>query len=155
MRGIYTDNLPQVSAKKSRGKCLDRGASLVELALVLPLLALLVFGIFQYGMILAAYVSLRHASAIAAREATLFRPPGVPLVAWQPQITAAAVNTLGPTFIPANLGPVLVTQEDIAGPGLGDGIGVQLNYTFPLYFAFVVPRSVNGQYLLSVKTVMK
>jgi hypothetical protein len=57
----------------------NRGQTLVEFALCIPLLALLLFGIIQYGFIFYTYISLKNASAVGARYATLSNPkPTVP-----------------------------------------------------------------------------
>src|SRR2546425_5294128 len=43
------------------------GSTMVEFALTLPLLALMLFGIIQYGFLFAAYITVRNASAVGAR----------------------------------------------------------------------------------------
>lgn len=48
-----------------------RGAAVVEMAVVLPLLLTLVFGIIQYGYIFMVRQSLTHAANEACRVATL------------------------------------------------------------------------------------
>jgi Flp pilus assembly protein TadG len=49
----------------------DNGASAVEFALVLPLLALLLFGIISYGVMLSFRQSLSQAAAEGARAAAV------------------------------------------------------------------------------------
>jgi len=53
----------------SRGRCSsERGAAAVELALVLPILVTLVFGIIQFGRGYNAQISVTSAAREAARE---------------------------------------------------------------------------------------
>ena len=47
----------------------ERGQTLVEFALVLPLLGLLIFGIIQFGIIFNNYVTLTDAARAGARRA--------------------------------------------------------------------------------------
>jgi Flp pilus assembly protein TadG len=55
----------------SRARWLARGQALVEFALVVPLLALLLFAIIQYGFIFNAYMNVRHAAFVTARSVAL------------------------------------------------------------------------------------
>src|SRR5258706_2940428 len=65
------------------------GQSLVEFALTLPLVALLLFGIIQYGFIFSAMLTVRNASAVGARYAVV----GTPSVS---SIQAVAKGAVGP-----------------------------------------------------------
>jgi len=47
------------------------GQAAVELALVIPLLLLLVFGVFEFGRLLNAYLTLQHAAREGARLGVL------------------------------------------------------------------------------------
>ncbi len=49
----------------------QKGQSLVETALILPILLLLVFGITDFGRIFHAYLTLDHAGREAARVASI------------------------------------------------------------------------------------
>ena len=49
----------------------DRGAALVEFALVFPFLALILFGIIEFGLAMNDYQSLRQAAREGAREAVV------------------------------------------------------------------------------------
>ena len=61
-------NLP---ASASRAEQPDRGQSLVEFALVLPVLALILFAIVQFGFLFAGQVGLANAVRDAARTAAV------------------------------------------------------------------------------------
>jgi len=49
----------------------EKGSVLLESAIVLPILMLFVFGIVQFGMLLAAHIAMHNASALAVREAVV------------------------------------------------------------------------------------
>ena len=51
----------------------DRGQTLVEFALVLPLLALLLFGVIQFGIVFNNYIDLTDAVRAGARKAAVSR----------------------------------------------------------------------------------
>ena len=53
-----------------------RGQSLVEFALVLPILMIMVFGIIDFGMGLRSYISLTNATREGARFAAVGNPAG-------------------------------------------------------------------------------
>lgn len=52
----------------------EKGQSLVETALILPILLLLLFGIVDFGRIFHAYLTLDHAGREAARAASITIP---------------------------------------------------------------------------------
>jgi Flp pilus assembly protein TadG len=49
----------------------EKGQSLVEFALIVPILALLLFGIIDFGRIFHAYLTVDHAGREAARAASI------------------------------------------------------------------------------------
>jgi Flp pilus assembly protein TadG len=51
----------------------SRGQALVEFALVLPLLAMLLFGIVQFGIVFNHYIDLTDATRAGARKAAVSR----------------------------------------------------------------------------------
>lgn len=53
-----------------------RGQSLVEFALVLPILLIMIFGIIDFGMGLRSYISLTNATREGARFAAVGNPAG-------------------------------------------------------------------------------
>lgn len=56
---------------------LDRGASLVEFAIVAPFLILLLFGIIEFAWIFAQNLDVRHGAREGARLAAVNYPDGV------------------------------------------------------------------------------
>lgn len=53
----------------------ERGANLVEFALALPVLILMIYGIFSIGLLFQANAGIQHALGEAARYATIFPTP--------------------------------------------------------------------------------
>lgn len=51
----------------------ERGQTLVEFAALMPCLALLLFGIIQFGVVLHDYVTVTDASRVGARKAAVSR----------------------------------------------------------------------------------
>lgn len=54
----------------------DAAQSLVEFALIVPMLLILVFGVIDFGMGLRAYISVAAATREGARYASVGNPPG-------------------------------------------------------------------------------
>lgn len=70
----------------------EDGQALVEFALVLPLLALLLFGVIQFGIALNNYVTLTDAVRAGAREASVSRFSPTPGAQAEDAVRDAAVN---------------------------------------------------------------
>ena len=131
---------------KSHGN--KSGQSLVEFALTLPLLALVLFGICQYGLIFAAIITVRNASAVGARYAVI----GTPSVA---SVQAVATAAVGPMLNVNNVTGVTVDPNATVGSASG-AKSVTVNYSLPLIIPFVVPGKTAGSTLaLSATTVMR
>ena len=52
----------------------ERGAAVIEIAIVLPVLILFIYGIFQIGILFQANAGMQHALGEGARMATLCQP---------------------------------------------------------------------------------
>lgn len=137
--------------KGFQGKCIRSasGSTLIEFALTLPLLALMLFGIIQYGFIFAAYTTVRNASAVAARYATLTSPAPT-----QAQVEALAKQAVGPMLDPTKATPTANMNTTVGG--LPGAKSVQVQYTLKLIIPFVVPGKAKGSSLtLTATTVMR
>lgn len=66
----------------------ERGAVLVEAALVLPILIILILGIVDFGFAFNSYISLRQGTREAARQATVNTAPQPTSGSWNCPITA-------------------------------------------------------------------
>ncbi len=103
-----------MSARKA-GRMNDRGAAAVEMALVLPMLLLLIFGIIDFGRMLNAQITLTEAAREGARASVLGADPTA---------AARAAST--------NLGviPVPTVAACPASPKPTDNATVTTTYTF-------------------------
>ena len=54
----------------------DRGAAAIEMALALPILVSMIYGLFQVGLLYQANAGMQHALGEGARLATLCIPSG-------------------------------------------------------------------------------
>ena len=127
-------------------KTRSAGQSMVEFALVFPLLALLLFGIIQYGFIFSAYMTLRHAANVTARTVGL---AGVSAV----DANAVAQNAVTPMLDSTKLGAVVVNTTTVSTAN--DAYSVQLTYNLPLIIKFVVPGATGNTLVLNARAVYR
>jgi hypothetical protein len=108
-----------MSAGTRRSAHNDSGAAAVEMALVLPLLLLVVFGIIDFGRMLNAQIILTQAAREGARAQALGVPPG-------PPVAAASKGIAGPGSVSVDPGPSCPS-----GPGAaGANATVKASYDF-------------------------
>jgi len=62
---------PRIATRRRAHRANDRGAAMVELALILPILVLLLFGIFEFGRAYNAKITLTHATREGVRVLSL------------------------------------------------------------------------------------
>jgi Flp pilus assembly protein TadG len=72
----------------------ESGASLVEFALVLPVFALLLFGLIDFGLIFGSYITMRNGVESGARSATVnnYTPPTTPNVCMGSGVSTATAE---------------------------------------------------------------
>lgn len=110
-----------------------RGSNLVEFAMTLPLLALLLFAIIQYGFIFNAYMTLRHGMHVAARSLAL---PGVTNSAKD-----LVCGSIKPMLDCSRLGTPTVSNTTV---GSVSSVQVTGSYGLPLIIRYVVPGAVDN-----------
>ena len=76
----------------------QRGQTMVEFAMVLPILALLLFGVIQFGITFNNYVTLTDATRAGARKAAVSREQSNPS-----SLTATAVRSSAANLTQTNL----------------------------------------------------
>lgn len=86
------------------------GASLVEFAIVLPLLVLLLFGIIEFGWLLATNLDVKHGAREGARLAAVDELTGAGDVCARMDVAAISGQTL--------------VSADRTGSSIGDDINV-------------------------------
>jgi Flp pilus assembly protein TadG len=70
----------------------ERGQTMTEFALVLPLLVLLLFGVVQFGIAFNNYLMLTDAVRAGARKGTVARHMTDPVAAVEEQVRAAGTD---------------------------------------------------------------
>jgi len=91
--------------------------SLVEFSMMLPMFLILVFGVFDFGMGLRAYISVAQATREGARFASIGRPPGT--------FTAGGVGDCSGTTSTTTVGKVCTTM---GGLNLANVSSVSVTY---------------------------
>lgn len=100
----------------------EAGAAAVEFGLIMPILFLLIFGIFEFGRAYNAQVSLTGAAREGAREMAI---TGDPVAAEAKVIAAAALETAPTVAIsPASCAPDTDVTVTAVSP---------INYTIPFF----------------------
>jgi Flp pilus assembly protein TadG len=130
--------LPAVITKKRAAFRDQQGQTLVEFALVLPLIAVLLFGVIQFGITFNNYVTLTDAVRAGARKAAVSRQTGDPV-----GNATAAVYSSASDLKSANL---KVSVSSDWQPG--DPVTVTATYPYTINLLGVVVKSGN----LSSKT---
>lgn len=102
----------------SRGDNSERGASLVEFALVAPFLILLVFGIIEFSWVFAQNLNVRHGAREGARLAAVNFVPLVSEACGRMDLVSGASVTIAST--------------DINGGGVGVGDEVAVTMEAPI-----------------------
>ena len=110
----------------------ERGQTMVEFALVVPILCIVLFGIFQFGALYNDYVTLTDATRVGARKAAVSRRDADPAAAAE---TAARNSASGLT--PAKL-VVTVTST---GWEHGDSVTVNASYPYSINLLGVVVKT--------------
>ena len=118
----------------------QKGQSLVEFAMVLPLLVLLLFGITDFGRIFHAYLTIDHAGREAARVASIGKD--------NTTVKSTAVNDA--TGIGLTVGQVEITPATRTS-----GTDVTVTITYPITFLTPVIGSIVGPITLEDTTVMR
>jgi Flp pilus assembly protein TadG len=135
--------MPMMTKSSGHGA---RGSSLVELALTLPLLALLLFSIIQYGFIFAGFITVRNASAVGARHAILRPAPS------DAEVRQAVRDAMSPMLQTTSGNPVINISTVCVGTRC-DAKQVEVVYTLNLLIPFVVPGKNPGGDSISLRAV--
>ncbi|MGJ7919801.1 TadE/TadG family type IV pilus assembly protein [Neobacillus sp. LXY-4] len=120
----------------------EKGQSLVEFALVLPLLLLLLFGIVDFGRVFHAYLTIDHAGREAARVASIGKPDTI--------IKSTAVNY--GVSINLKTDQVTVNPNETAR---SSGDEVEIKIVYPINFLTPIIGDIVGPLTLTDKTVMR
>lgn len=95
----------------------NKGAALVELAIILPLLLLIVFGIFEFGRAMFITNTLNNAAREGARRAAVSSAP-------------ININAFVASSIPFDQTGLVITTSN-STPAPGSGVPVTVTVTLP------------------------
>ena len=127
----------------------ETGQSLVEFSLSALLLAVLLFAIIQYGFLFAAYVTVRNASALGARQYAILMTSGQQ--AYASNVVTFTKSAISP-MLNSSVATVTTGSTVVAG---APAWSVTVNYQLPLIIPFVVPGATNGMRTLTATTVAR
>ena len=102
----------------------ERGQAMAELALVLPILAMLLFGIVQFGIVFHQYITVTDAVRAGARKAVVSRRDASPAAT-----TEAAVRRAASGLDAAKLAVSVTTPS---GWDPGDDVKVCATYPYKI-----------------------
>ena len=122
------------------------GAVFVEALLVLPILLTIVLITIQYGMVLSAEITLKNASAIAARAAIL---DGLT----SSQVEAVARSAVVPS-LKTDAASLQVSVTDTVVNAI-TAKRVVLQYQYPLFAPMLIAGSSGGKLPLRAETIMR
>ena len=125
------------------------GQSMVEFALILPLLIAFVFGIIELGILFSVYVGMTNSAREAARAGSVYQYGGVPFTENTASniqtvddvrliyLSQVITDTINPLVDPTTALTRTVTYTPttpITPYRTGDTISVQLEHDHPLFF---------------------
>jgi len=120
----------------------ENGQSLVEFALILPLLVLLLFGIVDFARIFHAYLTIDHAGREAARAASVGKDDVT--------VKNTALNDAASIHLLS--GGVVISPSGTRTSG--DDVSITITYPFT-FLTPVIGEIVGGSFTLSDTTVMR
>ena len=121
----------------------ERGQALVEMALVLPLFFLLLFGVIEMGRVGYAYITVSNAAREGGRVATI---GGTDL-----EITSSiknAATTLDPASLTINITPTQALRLS------GQGVTIQVTYPVQLVIP-IISNVIPNPVVVSASIVMR
>jgi Flp pilus assembly protein TadG len=98
----------------------NRGQTMVEFALIMPVLCMVLFGIIQFGILFNDYLSLTDATRVGARKAAVSRTAADPV-----GLTVAAVRNAAVDLRPADL------VVDVTAAAWSPGAEVKVEASYP------------------------
>ena len=118
-----------------------QGQSLLEFALILPVLVLVLVGVFDLGRALFALITINNAAREGARYGTLHSTDSA-----DTNVKLASVDEAIDSGIIINPGNVTVYCPDDSSSwpcARGDAVRVTVNYTFTSILNMIIPANIN------------
>ena len=133
-------------AKRSAGLGDNRGQSLVEFVLLLPVLLILLAGLLDLGRLYFAYVAVTDAAAEGAAYAALFVPPDQSITCPPDDSRVCqAAREASAGLVRLEQAEIVVDCPSCPNPASGDAVTVRVVFPFTLVTPIVeamVPGSV-------------
>lgn len=121
----------------------NEGQSLVEFALILPILLLIIMGIIEFGIMINSYLTVRSASREAARAA---------VVGSTNQEVMSLVSSICPNLDSNNF--ILIITPSEGSRSSGDALTVDLKYNYYLTVP-IISSIFNNSVELEAQTTMR
>jgi len=112
------------------------GSTLLEMAVVLPPFFLLLFGLFEFSIVLLGYCSASFACREAARYASVRSSTSIS------PCTTASIQALVKTQIWAPSATVTVTPTWASGNTIGDPVKISVSVAYPVGLAVISVSTV-------------
>jgi Flp pilus assembly protein TadG len=106
----------------------ERGQTMVEFALVAPVLCLLLFAIIQFGVLYSSYVTLTDATRAGARKAAVSRQEPAP----EAVVEAAVRNSAQNLDKPCTATTGLCVSVNTAAWDHGEDVTVEATYPYEI-----------------------
>lgn len=122
-----------------------KGQALVEMALILPILLLFIFGITEFGRVFATDLVLNHAAREGARAASVGSSDSDVLLIVK---NRALVLSLDSSKLIVSINPLEGSRCR------GDAVTVKIKYPVKIY-APVISNIIGNSYIVSGETIMR
>ena len=136
-RSEFTPHASADGLTRRQSRRNKRGTSVVEMAIVLPLLLTLMFGIGEFGIMFTQYQTLINAAREGARTGVLFRGASCAAATVKTQIATTVTSYMVGTGIPT--GTLTTTSSGECG-----GVGTQLVVTSQVPYSFAALPGLVG-----------
>ncbi len=138
MTGIHARHCRSVLAELLPLRGREQGGSLIEIAIVLPVFILLLFGFFAFSMILCGYGSATYGARAGSRFASVGSASSLN------PCNASAVQTLVNSYLytPAAT-TVVVATTWTPDNSVGSTVNVSIQITYSLALPFLGPTQVS------------
>lgn len=103
----------------------ENGANAVEFAIILPILVVLIFGIFQFGLAYNNYITITHAAREGARLAAVDLN--------NPYLKQIIIERAYP--LPITEGDIIISTPE--GTNIGDPVEVEITYNITIEIPLV------------------
>ena len=127
---------------------IKEGSSLIEFAVIAPVLLILIAGIIQFGFILNAKIAVNAASFEGARAAILSDDPE--------EDAMRAIYYYADSSLPGwSFDERLNATIDIDGYSPGDNVLVKVNYEVPIFFQNLLPVGNSSFFTVGGESFMR